>query len=229
MQSIDLLISSSPALTLFTTSLTALCSSFLSFVQKESHSISNWSASSLGDSSDEDDDDDLNQKDRNTVHWVERFRCFLDTIELMSSSSSNTKNNRSCDLKVGSGMETKIRSFYFESQHDSKVFVSVLQKMQTMQRERAARMATAYISEHLSNRIEPSSSSINLLIEIVSARNLPVADVFTSDPYCLVREGDRELHRTETIDNTYVCMHVLSVSFSLTHTHTHTNTPKHRF
>ena len=49
------------------------------------------------------------------------------------------------------------------------------------------------------NNDEESSMAIDLLIEIVSATNLPVADIFSSDPYVIVRDGTKELHRTQVL------------------------------
>jgi len=39
-------------------------------------------------------------------------------------------------------------------------------------------------------------NSVNLLIEIVSATNLPIADLTSSDPYVCVEDGRKEWHRT---------------------------------
>ena len=47
---------------------------------------------------------------------------------------------------------------------------------------------------------EESGTAIDLLIEIVSANNLPVADIFSSDPYVVVRDGTKELHRTQVLE-----------------------------
>jgi hypothetical protein len=46
-----------------------------------------------------------------------------------------------------------------------------------------------------------ASFAINLLIEIVSASNLPVVDIYSSDPYVVVREASKEVHRTKVISN----------------------------
>ena len=46
--------------------------------------------------------------------------------------------------------------------------------------------------------IDPSLP-IYLLVEIVSASNLPIADILSSDPYCLVHDGNNEIHRTKRI------------------------------
>ena len=47
--------------------------------------------------------------------------------------------------------------------------------------------------------IKNDPNSINLLVEIVSASNLPISDIFSSDPFVVVMEGNKELHRTKII------------------------------
>jgi hypothetical protein len=42
-------------------------------------------------------------------------------------------------------------------------------------------------------------NEINLLVEIVSATDLPIADVYSSDPYVIVRDGRKEWHKTRVI------------------------------
>jgi hypothetical protein len=46
---------------------------------------------------------------------------------------------------------------------------------------------------------KPPPNSVNLLIEIVSATNLPIADLTSSDPYVCVEDGRTEWHRTGVI------------------------------
>jgi hypothetical protein len=53
--------------------------------------------------------------------------------------------------------------------------------------------------ESLSGREDTSSLAINLLIEIVSASDLPAADIYSSDPFVVVQEASKEIHRTKVI------------------------------
>jgi hypothetical protein len=48
-------------------------------------------------------------------------------------------------------------------------------------------------------REDTLSFAINLLIEIVSASDLPAADIYSSDPYVVVQEASKEIHRTKVI------------------------------
>ena len=49
-----------------------------------------------------------------------------------------------------------------------------------------------------------ASSDINLLVEIVSATDLPIADFKSTDPYVKVYMGKQEVHKTKPIPKTYV-------------------------
>ena len=44
--------------------------------------------------------------------------------------------------------------------------------------------------------------NVNLLVEVVSATDLPIADVSSTDPYVVVFMGKKEVHRTVTIPKT---------------------------
>jgi hypothetical protein len=46
-----------------------------------------------------------------------------------------------------------------------------------------------------------ASSEINLLIEIVSATDLPIADLKSTDPYVVVYLGRQRIHKTQHISS----------------------------
>lgn len=48
----------------------------------------------------------------------------------------------------------------------------------------------------------PFDNLVQILVEIVSASNLPVADILSSDPYIKVFDGSKEIHRTKVISKT---------------------------
>lgn len=49
--------------------------------------------------------------------------------------------------------------------------------------------------------IQEDDEEINLLVEIVSANDLPIGDITSSDPYVIVFMNGKELHRTAVIHN----------------------------
>lgn len=48
----------------------------------------------------------------------------------------------------------------------------------------------------------PASDRVQILVEIVAAYNLPIADILASDPYVKVFDGSHEIHRTQVIPKT---------------------------
>ena len=204
--------------------------------------------------------------------WRERLRYKLENIEVVKASG------KTCDIKLGVGSETKIRSLHFSKPRECQSFIKVMEQMKVMERERAKHKAEEYLKMTSSRQAASSPSSppmerrslpqpsttpirksplnvknnlysmfgggnhnhdaastnttaisstsralfdsnyneqqssgggdaslaINLLIEIVSASNLPAADMYytASDPYIVVREASKEVHRTKVISNT---------------------------
>eukprot|EP00934_Nitzschia_sp_Nitz4_P005692 Nitzschia sp. Nitz4//scaffold348_size17284//6198//9518//NITZ4_008842-RA/size17284-processed-gene-0.10-mRNA-1//-1//CDS//3329548688//5682//frame0 len=81
-----------------------------------------------------------------------------------------------------------------------------LQAFQASQRkaEESIKNIPQDAKENIASRGAPGveltpSSEINLLLEIVSATNLPIADRKSTDPYVIVYMGTQELHRTQPI------------------------------
>jgi hypothetical protein len=199
----------------------------------------------------------------NMASWRERLRYKLENIEIVKASG------KICDIKLGVGSETKIRSLHFSKPRECQSFIKVMEEMKVMERERAQHNAEEYrtssrLAAAAASSSSPSSSSpmgerqrrsslplqpplsttpirkspltvkynlysifgggnhnhdttssitrdeqqsllgredtaINLLIEIVSASDLPAADIYTSDPYVVVQEASKEIHRTKVI------------------------------
>ena len=50
--------------------------------------------------------------------------------------------------------------------------------------------------------LEEGSADVKILVDIVSAINLPTSDLFSADAYIVVRLGSREVHRTKVVYNT---------------------------
>jgi Ca2+-dependent lipid-binding protein len=125
-------------------------------------------------------------------------------------------SGRSCELKLGISNEVIIRDIKFDSEKERTSFEKVMDKLSTLEHERAQRRVTAYkrikkdtdrkpqeFSLNLKGRalsmLEEGTETINLLVEIVSAIDIPVADIYSSDAYVIVRMGGKEVHRTNFI------------------------------
>ena len=122
-----------------------------------------------------------------------------------------------CELKLGAGHSVIVRDFKFDSEQEAQDFRSVWQRMIQLTGERTKRQIDQYTSkQRLTKKSSPRGTTntrelsilkegeqvpqlIELLVEIVGASNLPVADVVSTDPYVKVRMGGNEVHRTKTI------------------------------
>ena len=52
------------------------------------------------------------------------------------------------------------------------------------------------------SKMMTATTEINLLIEIVSATDLPIADIVSTDPYVVVYLGNQKIHKTGFISKT---------------------------
>jgi hypothetical protein len=105
----------------------------------DAHSIGSLSLSTLGfGSQNEEDDLDLEAKN---IRWKERYRCRLDTLEIVS------QKGRACDLKLGADDGVILKTINFESNHDLQTFTKVLEQMNQLREERGRRLASSYLEK----------------------------------------------------------------------------------
>lgn len=122
-------------------------------------------------------------------------------------------HGRTVEVKLGSGTETVVRDFRFDNANAATKFEEAMLHVQSLASDRAKRQIQAYKSNTTSNLLssprdinttiaegdEEMGDGINILVEIVSATDLPVADISSTDAYCIVRLKGKEIHRTEVI------------------------------
>lgn len=148
--------------------------------------------------------------------WRENRSYRLEDVSIVKS------HGRTLEVKCGAGQETVVRDFKFESEADARSFEHVVEKMVGLERERAQRQIASYkqakrdsstpadkgpkLSMPVAVAAEMNGTEsagrddrINILVEIVSATDVPVADVFSTDAYVGVRMGGKEIHRTSVI------------------------------
>jgi hypothetical protein len=150
--------------------------------------------------------------------YVEHSSYRLEDVEILKV------HGRTCEVKVGSGSETIVRDLKFEAEKSAIAFEECLTAMKTRVVERAKRRAQEYRKQKRSTSKTTSQSgssgiqsrsagdplgameegdvTIRILVEIVSAINLPVADLLSADPYVVVRLGSKEVHRTKVQSKT---------------------------
>lgn len=143
--------------------------------------------------------------------WREHRSYKLEDVHILSQN----KNTRVLEVKLGSGQETMVRDFRFESEEDSKSFRAVVDSINQMEQERSQRQLAKYKESKVAAaaKTSPTGASsakavqedsvgqemIQILVEIVSAIDLPEADLSSADPYVIVRMGGKEIHRTAVI------------------------------
>lgn len=76
-----------------------------------------------------------------------------------------------------------------------------LSAYQKKQEETKAKLAEASPISNLTRTLS-LDSHVNILVEIVSATDLPIADMKSTDPYIVVYLGKQEVHRTKPISKT---------------------------
>lgn len=177
-------------------------------------------SSSSGDDdshSDGDDDGDSTASLEEDGEWVEYRRYFLDEID-----EDVDLHKHSWEATLGRAAKRERREFKFSSSAEAEDFNTDIKRFRKAAENRASvrleefkekqkeavakadkkvigsapKLAAKSSVQNLGN-----NSNIRLLIQIVSASDLPIADLKTSDPYINAYLGQKKLHRTKTVAN----------------------------
>jgi C2 domain len=147
----------------------------------------------------------------NGNHWVEHKVYRLDEVELLKQIAK-----KDCvEIQLGLGNDTIVRDFRFvvpgaPTEPGMAHFCQTIERMKVLEQERAQRQLDQFKLEAVSPSAgtdtvaSPSAVSnerIEILVEIVSATNLPISDLVATDAYIVVRFGTKEIHRTGVISN----------------------------
>jgi hypothetical protein len=90
------------------------------------------------------------------------------------------------------------RELLFDTVEEAQAFCDTLK---TERKKEAGRLEVR-LKASLGGVKLPPMETITLLVEIVSAWDIPVGDFSTSDPYVVALLGRKEVHRTQVLDNT---------------------------
>jgi hypothetical protein len=148
-------------------------------------------------------------------NWVEHKVYRLDEIEILKQIVK-----KDCvEVQLGLGNDTIVRDFRFvvpgaPPEPGMLHFCQTIERMKVLEQKRAQRQLDQYTLESplpqsaaegmdtaATTTGAASSHRIQILVEIVSATNLPVADLVATDAYVVVRFGTKEVHRTAVISN----------------------------
>lgn len=148
--------------------------------------------------------------------WQLLYSFHLDDFEILKT------DGKVIEVSAGSRGDMVVRDIKFDTEKEAAFFKACRDRMTELIRERAQRQIAEY---KLTNRSAGSTPSqprgatralledvpgtaasslenmdeIKILVEIVGAENLPVGDIYSSDPYVVVRLGSMEIHRTEIV------------------------------
>ena len=105
------------------------------------------------------------------------------------------QKGRTCEAMTESGNRTAIRDLHFQSEAECDDFCEKLQYLSTCEEEHAKRQADLFVERHSSE-----DDHIHLLVEIVSAINLPNGT--DRNPYVAVRMARTQVHRSKVLSKT---------------------------
>ena len=98
----------------------------------------------------------------------------------------------------GRAQNTEIWEIHFPTHAAANGFAQQLQKLAHAQIEHKVQRLETFAASYTST----TTTTVQLLVEIVSASNLPIADARQTDPYVAVFWGTEQIHQTKSIANT---------------------------
>lgn len=146
------------------------------------------------------DDPDLEDDHHDDKHWATHGSYRLEAISVVRTHH----RGKSVEVRLGTGQEAVIRDLKFASSSAAEDFAHALDACEQLSLARARRQIQEFqtSSRGVADDTTSDAENVKLLIELVSATDLPVADLNTSDPYAICRFGETEIHRTQVMDNT---------------------------
>jgi hypothetical protein len=91
------------------------------------------------------------------------------------------------------------RDVLFDTVEDARKFCQEVEKQQRLEEDRLEGRLHAALGDIKSL---PKHENLSLLIEVVSAYDLPIGDFSSSDPFVIAMVGHEEVHRTKHVSNT---------------------------
>ena len=126
--------------------------------------------------------------------WTEAFIYNLDGIEVLK------RHRHTVEMQMGRGNDTKVRDLVFASEGEATTFCDILEYLGKLEAGRAQRRLANYLAKH--DKMKDIGANVQVLVDIVSAIRLPVADLLSTDAYVQVHLGKQQVHRTAHLPNT---------------------------
>lgn len=157
--------------------------------------------------------------------WCQHKSYRFEEVEIIKLTTAK----KVMEVKLGTGHETVVRDFRFECESQAIRFKTAIERLKMLEHDRTARQVAKYkqkpskqkadsaggtavleggdsllqsprsVTDTIAEDEDEDGENISLLVEIVSATNLPVADISSTDAYIVVRMKGKEIHRTDVI------------------------------
>lgn len=125
--------------------------------------------------------------------WVEKYRFPIRSMNIKGTSRT------AVFISIQLGRVLQRRQIIFETLEEAQEFVALVHREKERDDERSGQKLTVIFQGKPPPEIE---QTITFLIEVVSGWDLPIADLFRSDPYVLCSFNGKIIHRTSIISNT---------------------------
>jgi hypothetical protein len=124
--------------------------------------------------------------------WKAKYRFPLSALQV-----KGLHNNTGVYIQISLDKSKQVRELVFDTREDAIEFQDLIAQEQAKEQDRAqAKLDTTLVGEPI---IEGDAK---FLIEIVSGWNLPVGDLYSSDPFVVCMFKNKEIHRTKHISKT---------------------------
>lgn len=124
--------------------------------------------------------------------WVAKYKFPIRAIEIKGTYKTGVV------VQISIGKLKQIRELIFDSMADSDSFLDAIRDELSKEAERAK----AKMFASLGSTPVGIDDQLVFLIEVVSAWDIPVGDLFSSDPYVVCMLGGKKIHKTKYIPKT---------------------------
>jgi hypothetical protein len=128
-------------------------------------------------------------------------------------------SGKELEATFGRGNAMEVREIHFDDKETCQACHAQIVSLQQLAKDRASQRLEAFRKkqqQEANKQVDADDGDtiksrgvvlnddedIQLLVEIVSCSNLPIADISSTDPYVTVFFGTKEVHRTQTVSKT---------------------------
>lgn len=124
--------------------------------------------------------------------WVAKYRFPIRAVE------SNGVNQTSVFIHISAGKLQQDRELVFDTKADAEDFDLTIRNERLKQIARAEEKMNAV----LGSARPDITDQLTFLVEIVSAWDIPIGDIVSTDPYVVCMMGKEKIHRTKFLSKT---------------------------